>query len=354
MKYFKVIIIIAATLFIVAVILYQTGTFSGRQIAPGNVAAEKEQFSGRIVPLVKQEIPLIYKTVGTVRSRDEVELSPRIVARVIEVTRRSGDSVKKGELLVKLDDSDLQAACRRAQESLKSAEASLTRALSEYNRQKLLLEKNVIPRKTFELAEEGWKAAVASEESARQGVKVADANLSYSEIKSPMDGIVSDRFKDPGDLASPGNIMMKVFDPSRLMLYVPLRESLVKSVKIGDKIKFTVESLKKTFTGEVREIVPSVDPGSRTFLIKMCILNPSKDLMPGMFGMIELQLGTETAYIVPSSAIKRIGQLEYITVLNDNDVPSQVLVRTIPGPTLETLKVVSGIDADARLVVSSQ
>ena len=106
---------------------------------------------------------------------------------------------------------------------------------------------------------------MAREKAALQALRQTQANLSYATIKSPMDGIVSDRMDDPGDLASPGNIIMKIFDSNRLMLYVPLRESLVKSVKIGDKIKFNVESLKRALTGAVSEIVPAVDPGSRTF-----------------------------------------------------------------------------------------
>jgi len=350
-KIWRIIIIIAAVLIIVAVILYQTGTFHSGMIPPGEQpVAHKKVSKAKLFKLKLSEIPIIYKSVGTVRSRDEIELAPRITARIIEITKRSGDSVKADEILVRLDNSDLKAAENQIVENMKSLEAALQLAKKDYIRQRRLLAENVIPRKTFEQAEQVLKSAIAAKKAAQQSLQQAAANLSYATIRSPMNGIVSDRMDDPGDIASPGNIIMKIFDPTRLMLYVPLRESLVKSVKIGDVVKFNVEALKRTFKGVVKEIVPSVDPGSRTFLIKMDISGDVKGLMPGMFGIIAMKLGMEKAYIVPASAITQIGQLEYLTVMKDG-TPSKVLVRTVDGPTPDTLRIISGIDSDTEIVL---
>jgi len=349
-KLLKIAVVAAAGLIILAVILYQTGTFRSAMIAPGEQSTVKTKSSGKLFKLTQTKIPLIYQTVGTVRSRDEIELSPRIIARITKITRRSGDSIKAGEVLIQLDDSDLRAAEREAAEKLNVTESALQLAIKNYKRQKLLLARNVIPKKTFEEAEQTLRSSMAREKAARQALRQAQANLSYAAIKSPMDGIVSDRMDDPGDLASPGNIIMKIFDSTRLMLYVPLRESLVKSVKIGDNIKFNVESLKRSFSGEVSEIVPAVDPGSRTFLIKICIKGKVKGLMPGMFGTVDLNLGSEKAYIVPSSAITRIGQLEYLTIMQHNEA-FRILVRTVAGPKPGKLRIVSGIDSDMEIVI---
>lgn len=350
-KKIRALIIITATLLILALILIQSGTFSRGKITPGEITAVKPTVRGDIFSLKKTEVPVIYCSVGTVRSRDEIALAPRIVARVREVTRRSGDSIKKGELLVKLDDADLKAARDRAAENLTAAEAALERSEKDYVRQKGLMEKNVIPRKTFEVAEEDWRASSARVNSIRQSLKEADTNFAYAEVVSPMDSIVAERFVDPGDMAGPTNVMLRVFDPSRLMLYVPLRESLVKSVVVGDKIMFTVDAVGKDYTGEIREIVPAVDSGSRTFMIKMCILGDTQGLMPGMFGTIELKLGTEPAYIVPAAAITLIGQLEYLTVVNADGSVAKRLVRTGPGATRGTMRIVSGIDGDTSIVI---
>lgn len=351
-RIYKISLLSAAVLIIVAAILYQTGTFRTGMIPPGEKAVPGSIRPVKLYKLIRSEVPVIYHTVGTVRSRNEIELAPRITARIIRINHRSGDSVKKDELLVQLDDGDLQASVMEAEENLKATDAVLQLARQNYRRQKTLFERQVIPQKTLEEAEQNLKTAFAKDKAVRQAVRQAQANLSYAAIRSPMDGIVSDRLDDPGDLASPGNIIMKVFDPLRLMLYVPLRESLVKTVKPGDKIKFHVESLKHEFTGEVKEMVPAVDPGSRTFMIKMCIVGDTAGLMPGMFGTVKLELGTEKAYIIPASAVTRIGQLEYLTVMK-NGQPVKVLIRTVPDAgNPEKLKIVSGIDADTEIVVN--
>ncbi len=347
----KTILIVAAIAVILTLILIQTGVVSRDRIVPGEVQADKTQIEGHRIRLVKTPVPVIYSSVGTVRSRDEIELAPRIVARVREVTRRSGDTIRNGELLVKLDDADLKAARDRAAENLTAAEAALDRAEKDYVRQKGLLEKNVIPRKTFEAAEEEWRASAARVNSIRQSLKEAETNLAYAFVASPMDGVVSERFVDPGDMAGPTNVMLKIFDPSRLMLYVPIRESLVKSVSVGDKVSFRVDATGRGYTGEIREIVPSVDSGSRTFMVKMCILGDTRDLMPGMSGTIALKLGDEDAYIVPDAAITRIGQLEYVTSVDKAGNFRRVPVRTIPGTEKDTLRVVSGIEEDTDIVV---
>ncbi len=351
-KIIKIIVFIGAATIILLLILYQTGTFNTALIEPGETDSKTTpRHGGTVFELHEREIPVIYKNIGTVRSRDEIELAPRIIARIQEITRREGDTAKKGDVLVRLDNSDLEAAEQQAQERLNSALASLKRAEQDYHRQKLLLEKDVIPRKSFEQAEEVWKSAAAAVNAAEQARQQARVNLSYATIVSPMDGIVADRFNDPGDLASPGNIILKLFDPTRLMLYVPLRESLVKSVKIGDKINFRVEALQQNFVGEVREIVPSVDPGSRTFLVKTCILDEYPGLMPGMFGTISLQLDKEKAWLVPENALTRIGQLEYLTMADEDGSSSRLMVRTTPSPKPGFLKIISGVNAPLKIII---
>ncbi|MBN2642142.1 MAG: efflux RND transporter periplasmic adaptor subunit [Victivallales bacterium] len=350
-KLLRTLAISAAALFILALIIVQSGALRSGMIPPGESPQKRDKTAGKTVRLTRSSIPVNYRSVGTVRSRNEIEISPRITARIKDISIRSGDAVKKDEILIRLDDADLQAVRNRSAEQLKAAEAALDRIAKDYKRQKGLLDKNVITSKVFEQAEETWLSAQAAMESARQALKEADANLGYALISSPMDAIISERFVDPGDMASPANILLTLFDPKLLMLYVPLRESLVNAVKIGDKIKFHVEALNQDYTGEVREIIPAIDSGSRTFMIKICILGDTTKLMPGMFGTIELELGKEHAWIVPAQAITRIGQLEYLTMVNDDNTTRKLLVKTVKTSTPGMLRIISGITGDINITI---
>lgn len=338
----------AATGLIVLVMLWQTGALAGSKIAPGQT-----ELSSTLAPATGSfevqavQRPVVYRAVGTVRSRTQVDLAPRIVARILEIPVRSGDRVAKGDILLKLDDAELTAGVRQATERARQMQAALDLATTELERSRKLLASGTITRQSFDQAESGFRQATAAAQAVTDALRQAEAVLGYATIVSPMDGVVAERLADPGDLASPGNIVLRLFDPTRLMLDVPVREGLVSRIRLEEKVSFHVDALRTNLTGEVREIVPSVDPGSRTFLVKVCISN-APALMPGMFGVLELNTGTRAALLVPESCVTRVGQLEYVGAVINNR-PRQVLVRTIPADK-GMCEVASGLEAGMQLV----
>ena len=351
--------------------LVQGGFFASGQIAPG-VQKEKVIDKSDTLVIKPVSLPNYYQAIGSVISRDEIEIAPRIIARILEVKVRNGDHVKKGQLLATFDAKDLSAIVAKGEEQLNavrasvsaakqqisSAKAALDLATTEMKRVRALFEKNAAAKRDYDRAMTAYKqaqagmqqaiqqklAALAKLAAAQQGIKQAQAGLSYATIYSPIDGIVAQRLADPGDLGNPGKIILKLFDPRRLQLEVPVRESLVSEIKIGSKISYKVPALDKCFTGEVEEIVPEVDPHSRTFIVKISIKN-SKGLMPGMFGTITMPLKTNRkAIIIPSSAIIKTGQLESIVeVENNKNIRHQI--RTVPA-TNGQREVVSGLEAN--------
>lgn len=346
--------ILVAIGLIVVVMFWQTGAFAGGKIKPGRTplpdatsphlsASAGESFNGSKTFVVKAvDLPVVYKAVGTVRSRTEIELSPRIVARILEIKVRSGDRVAKGDVLVTLDDAELSSGVRQVAERVRQTRAALDLATTELDRARKLLATGSLTQQAFDLADSSARQARAASDASMEAQKQAETVLGYATLVSPIDGVVAERLADPGDIASPGNILLRVFDPTRLMLDVPVREGLVTRIKLGEKVPFHVDALSTNLTGEVREVVPSVDPGSRTFLVKICI-GETPALMPGMFGILQLPTGTRQALIVPASMVTRIGQLEYVRTLMDGQ-PRQVLVRTAPAGD-GRLEIVSGIEA---------
>ena len=346
--------IIVAISLIVIVMFWQTGAFAGGKIKPGRTplpaaaslrlsASARESFDGSKTLVVKAaEVPVVYKAVGTVRSRTEIDLSPRIVARIQEIKVRSGERVAKGDVLVKLDDAELSSGVRQVAERVRQTRAALDLATTELERARKLLATGSISQQAFDLADSSARQARAAFDAVTEAQKSAETVLGYATLVSPIDGVVAERLADPGDIASPGNILLRVFDPTRLMLDVPVREGLVSRIKLGEKVPFHVDALNTNLTGEVREVVPSVDPGSRTFLVKICIAE-TPALMPGMFGVLQLPTGTRQALTLPEYYVQRVGQLEYVRTLLDGQ-PRQILVRTIPAAAGK-IEIVSGLEA---------
>lgn len=339
----------AAAVLIVLAMLWQTGAFMRGKIHPGLRASAQANTVAPALTLRLVELPEVYQAVGTVRSRTQVELSPRLVARILELPVRAGDRVARGDVLMRLDDAELSAAVRQAAEHNRQAQAARDLAATDLERTRQLLASGGVSQQAFDQADSRARQARAAAEATAQAQQQAEAVLGYATIVSPMDGIVGERLADPGDLASPGQIVMRLFDPTRLMLEVPVREGLVSRIRLGEQVPFHVDALDTNLTGDVREVVPAVDPGSRTFLIKVCI-GTVPGLMPGMSGTLALTLGTRTGLVVPETCITHAGQLEYVqAVLNGQDRPR--LIRTIPA-SRGLREVVSGLETGMLIRVT--
>ena len=375
----KIIIGLLGGIVLLVLIVWQGGLLSGSKIAPGQIVDERNLLKGKeqLFTVKEHALPITYKAVGTVHSRDSVDLAARITARIMAVKFREGDRVKKGDVLIRLDNSEYLAATAQTQEQVKAAQASLKAAgenvksnqatlafaKSENERNLKLFKEKIIAKKQVELTASNYNQALATWNQAIQAKSAASANLAaakqalrkietilaYAIIKSPMDGVVNERLVEPGDLANPGKILLKIFDPTRLQLEVPIREGLVRKIKIGDEVPFDVGALQQDFIGKIKEIIPSVDPGSRTFLVKITISN-SGQLVPGMFGTIYLPLGTKPALLVPEQAITAIGQIETVEVVKNNKA-QRSFIRTVSCNNKRLRQVISGLKSGQQIIV---
>lgn len=342
-KFGKFLIYFVSLALIVLLSLNFAGVFPPvEKIKPGKKAEPENLRISQTLVLEEQEIPIYFEGIGTVRSREEISISSRIVAKITEITVREGDTVKSGQIIVRLDDMDLKATVGRLQEVLKEAEVNLGLQEKEFERVKTMFEKNVTSKKALEQAESSYQTAKAAVSAAEQSIKEAESALSYANIASPIDGIVSRRNLDPGALAMPGISILNIFDDKRLMLYLPVSESLIPKIKIGDKVSFYVEALAKKFEGEVKEMTRSIDTDTRTMIAKICI-GVANDLIPGMSGKVSIRFGSEKALLIPESAITKCGQLEYVTKISRNGAPLKTLVRTVESGIPGQLKVISGL-----------
>jgi RND family efflux transporter MFP subunit len=124
---------------------------------------------------------------------------------------------------------------------------------------------------------------------------------------------VIERYADPGDTARQGVPLMRLYDPGSLRLEAAVRESTAAQLAVGQSMSVRIDALDRIFTAVIEEIVPSVDPGSRTFLVKAGIQDAA-GIYPGMFGRLLIPTGTVEKLYVPKQAVIRVGQLEFVWV----------------------------------------
>jgi HlyD family secretion protein len=298
------------------ILLYATGAFDRERIRPGREPLPPGALAPAGTALaIRGSMPVVEEAVGTVRSVREVIVASQVTARVIDVSAKVGDRVKAGSPLVVLDDSDFVARYNRAR--------------AQYERVKGFLARQAATTEQMEAAEAEYAQARAA--------------MEHTRILAPADGLVAERRVEPGDLAVPGRPLLIVLDPSALRLEAQIREGLIAGIVPGEALEVAVPAAQAPLRGTVAEILPSADPRSRTFEVRVN-LTPAPGVYPGMFGRLRLPVGEREVVRVPAAAVQRIGQLETVLVQADG-VWQRRLITTggdLPDGAVEVLSGLSG------------
>jgi len=342
------------------------------------------------VKLGKAEVISFYRNAtfsGTVIPAKEVLLSPKVSGYLIEVKAKAGDRVKAGQVLAVIDSSTIKPDVERAKANLKeinAAFAELNKALAEvearkkaalaqyelakktYQRFKSLLQADAVSKQKFdevkaqfeaakanlqavEAKEAQIKAKMAQLKAKKKAVEAvlqkAEAFLSYTYLRSPVNGIVLQKLVDKGNLVSPQTPVFKIGTyPLEVRAFVD--NAYFGKIKVGTEVKVKVQG--KTYVGKVVEVDQSADPVSHKFGIKVAVKGLSA--VPGTYAVVEFPTVKAESVVVPKSAIYRVGALEFVFVVKDG-VAHLRPVKT--GETLgDKVVILSGLKPGETIAVS--
>ncbi|MFW5837466.1 MAG: efflux RND transporter periplasmic adaptor subunit, partial [Desulfovibrionaceae bacterium] len=240
---------------------------------------------------------------------------------------------------------------------------------STYKRIKKLYDEKVVAEQTLDQTESEYLQSKAALQRARNGLNRAKAQvrqaenaveeaqiaLSYTSIKATEDAEVARRMVEPGDLAFPGKALLYLQTGESLRLEASVREGVIGRVQRGDKLPVLVSPLGESVQGRVDEIVPSADPATRTFLVKV-VLPSLPGMYPGMFGRLLIPLGEQDVVAVDREALRRVGQLTTAVVrLGEDEGWRSLYVQTGGplGPMDESnlVEVLAGLDGNETVAV---
>lgn len=239
----------------------------------------------------------------------QATVSTKLMGTITAVLVREGDRVKAGDALVRVDARDLAAKREQVQASMASAEAMHREAELMANRMRALYADSAAPRAQLDAAEAGLARAKAGVDAARAGAGELDAVASYSVIRAPFNGVVTQRFVDVGAFAAPGAPLVTVQDQSRLRIVANVPPKAARDVTRGSTVEVTVEGVKAS--ARVEGVVPAAN-GS-LYTINAIVDNRDGALASGGSAALNVGSGTRTALLVPASAVRREGDLTGVT-----------------------------------------
>jgi HlyD family secretion protein len=359
----------------------------------------------RVSPAIKGSIRLIINADAVLYPKDQANLVPKISAPIKRFLVNRGDHVKQGQLLAELENRDLAAAAEesrgqyeqaqsnqrstnsagvpeqmtKAQTDADAARESLDAAKKLLDNRQQLYKDGALARKLVDDAQVGYAQAKAQNDTAQQHLQAlqtvgrqeqvnaaadqvvaakghydsAQAQVAYSEIRSPLTGVVTDRPAYPGEIAQAGAPLMTVMDVSKVVARVNLAQDQIKNIKVGSDATLTPVDGGELVTGKVTVVSPATDLNSTTMQVWVQADNPSERLRAGESVHVSIVAATiDGATLVPAGAVLPNAEGETIVLVVDDQSVAHEKVVQIGLREPEMVQIVAGVDLGQRVVTS--
>ena len=332
-------------------VLLALGACGREEPASRAPAAQAPAVRAEIMPVAATQIQQLSEVPGTVIAEDQVQVAPRLMGYIREIAVNEGDPVRKGQLLFTIDPTDVQAQLGQARAGLAQAEAGLAAAKLQFQRSSALLRDESIPRVQYDQAKTQLEVARAQVAQARAAMQAASAQLKYARVDAPIAGVVTQKLASAGDLAAPGKPVLVIENPARLQVQVAVSESMLAGLKPQEPVQIRLERGSESLTGRVLRILPSADPTTHTYTVKIS-LPTGAGLRSGSYVRVAIPQGTRSGVRVPQSAIVERAGITGVFVVDQQGVAHLRMVRT--GQAGDgAVEILSGLNPGERIARSN-
>lgn len=288
-----------------------------------------------VVQVTTREVPQLATYTSTVQPYVKNNIVPQAGGRITSINVEIGDFVKEGQILAEIDKAQLQ----QAQLSLKNQEVELARLKSLY-------EAGGLSKSDLDAIELQYNVTKTQVENL----------LENTVLRSPINGVVTARNYDVGDMCSMSAPIFTVEQIVPVKLLVGISESDYTRVKKGDSVEITADAIPgKTFYGKINRIYPTIDPATRTFTVEVVVQNNYRTLRPGMFVRSTVNFGVNNNVVIPDVAVvKQQGSGErFVYILNEDGTVTYQ--KVILGRRMDAeYEVLEGITDGAKVVTGGQ
>jgi len=355
-------------------------------------------------PAIQRDLPRFFEATGSLAGDQQTDVAPSIAGKVTAIGVDLGSYVKRGQMIVRLDDVDSKLRVEQAQAQLEQAKAALRQAeekiglrpgqnfeasripevanarvaleLGEKNlrRAEKLIESGDVSRANYDeqkarrdQLKEVYEAALslgrqnfaavatarANVANAQTQVGLARRSLSYALVFSPIDGYVAERTADLGEYVSPTSKVATIVRINPLRIRIDIPEQAIPEVRVGQSVSVTTSAWPdKNFSGRIARISPNVSPSSRTLTVEAEVENGSGILKPGQFASVRiLQQRVEPAVLVPLRAVRTESGVSRVFVIKDGHA-QQRLVQLGQSES-DLVEVKGGVAADEQVATSN-
>ncbi|MGE5944699.1 MAG: efflux RND transporter periplasmic adaptor subunit [Flavobacteriales bacterium] len=292
---------------------------------------------------------------GTIQAVNSANLSTRMMGYVTDIPVNVGDKVKKGQLLVAINNSDLQAKRSQVNAGIMEATAAFTNAEKDYNRFKNLFADASASQKEFDDITANYNMAKARLEGAKQMKNEVDAQFAYVNIRAPFDGVVTGKFIKNGDMANPGMPLVAMEMPAGFEVIANVPESDISKIALGVPVTVLVKSINKEVNGKVTEVSSSAKNTGGQYMVKVALDKTDIPVLSGMFVTVQFPVEAREQsdmVLIPQEAVVTNGQLSGVYTVSESNTALLRWLRL--GRTFgNQVEVLSGLSSNESYIISA-
>ena len=293
---------------------------------------------------------------GSLRAYNQAAVKARVGGEVREVLVREGETVKAGQVLVRMDEADYRARVAQAEGALVAARGQLAIAAKARENNRALLDRGFISKNAYDTASSQYDIAQANVNAAQGGLDVSRKALGDTVIRAPIAGVVASRSVQPGEKVSADNRLLDVIDLARMEMEVAVPTSDIIGISPGQEVTVKVEGLPQPLPATVMRINPATQAGSRSIMTYLQLDNPQSQLRAGMFGEARLTLSKKAGVLAaPPSALQVNGENAYVYAIEQDKLVRRQVQTGITGSDGDAtlIEITSGLESGARIVRSN-
>jgi len=289
---------------------------------------------------------------GDLQARNQTVVKAKIAGDLRVLSVREGDAVGAGQVVARIDATEADARLAEKLADLEAAKAQ--RLLAEKNRanQQELLRQNFISQNAYDSTVSTFQVSEAKLKAAEAQVTLARKALDDTLVRSPMAGVVAQRFVQPGEKVAVDTKILSIVDLSELEVEAAVPASDIPSIQIGQEVAFRVEGFgARDFKGRIGRISPEAISGTRSILVYAVIPNRDRALRSGMFAKGEVTVAKrDAAWVVPLGALRNDAQGTFVYALKDGRIARLGVSVGLRDEDNGVAEILSGIDAPAQIV----
>ena len=298
-----------------------------------------------------REVAQTYSVEGVVEATRQSTVSAQISGRVKAIYFDVGDRVSRGQIILRIDESEANQALAGSRAQLSQSQSALQNAKSSYERSQQLFAQKFISQAALDKSKADFEIAQAQARASAAGAEQSALAQSYTSVVAPYGGVVSARMVEMGEMVTVGKPLMTGFDPSELRIIANVPQYKLNEIGSRPSASVEVPSLNRWIKAASVSVQPSADPRTHSTQVRINLSANEAGVYPGMFVRTHFVVGKVNKLLIPSSSVVRRSEVVAVYVLDDKNLPCLRQVRLGETTDKDEVEVLAGLTAGERVAL---